>query len=767
MINVSNVVIALLVSLWFFRRARAAGKDPARWAIVGGAVYFAAASLLVGVLLGLWRQSFWQSLIPLEVHFFTTGHVFYQLFAVLLPSALVGLVAALHVYCTHLAGETAKRMNARTYAFEGAALLLLVVAWLARPGLFGAGGSEEYVGKAVFPGLTDPTTATSLEVVSPAFETFQVSRDAQGNWVIPSHQNYPAEAADRVGRAASSLMGLKIASVASQSPEQHALYGVLEPTETSKGAAGVGTRVAILDQNRTPYSLVIGKELENRSGQRYVRVANQDAVFVVDIPAETFSTKFEDWVQKNLLDINTSSIRSITMADYSFDIKTEKVKVGGQEYVRVRPDVERRGRFAVEPNRAAKPEEPRWKIAENKEDKKGSWTDVAMNPDEEPNGAKLDEMESAFSRLEIVNVQRKHKALAKYLHDVGKFPDDPVADDLVSPYGFHMVDVNPASAKFLSTLFPVKEGFPVLLSTQGDVRIAMEDGVVYVLRFGQIASTAKASPEKKKEPAKKEPEKKSPEKKEPEKKEPAKPGEKKDAEASKPEGPTVNRYLFILAEFDPDVLPKLQLEKLPELPKPGEPAKTEPAKTEPAKTEPAKTEPGNKPETPKPEAAKKAEPPKKLDPEAEKMRLEEERKQIEEDRKRIEESNKEKQKDRDKKIEEGKKKVKDLNDRFADWFYVISDSVYTKIHLTRSDIVKKKEKKEEEKKEGTEKPGMVPPTVPIVPPGATAGVKEPSKEPPAPKTEPAPAPKKEEPAAAKKDAPAPPPKPLEPTPAKK
>jgi len=763
MINATNVVIALLVSLWFLRRARAAGKAPAHWALIGAAVYFVPASLLVGLLLGLWCQSFWESLIPLEVHFFTTGHVFYQLFAVLLPSALVGLVAALHVYCTHLAGETAKRMNARTYVFEGAALLLLAVAWLSRPGLFGAGGSQEYVGKAVFPGLTDPTAAASLEVVSPAFETFQVSRDAQGNWVIPSHQNYPAEAADRVGQAASSLIRLKILSVASQSPEQHALYGVLEPTETSKGAAGVGTRVTILDQNKTPYSLVIGKELEKSPGQRYVRVVNQDAVFVVDIPAETFSTKFEDWVQKNLLDINTSAIRSITMADYSFDVKLRQVRSGNEVLEIPEPHVERRGRFSVEPNRSAKPEEPRWKIAENKvevkDDKKISWTDVAVQADEEPNGAKLDDMESAFSRLEIVNVQRKHEDLAEYLHKLGKFPESPRAGAMVAKYGFYLVGVDRDDVPYLSTLFPVKEGRPVLLSTQGDVRIAMEDGVVYVLRFGQIASTAKASPEKKKEPAKKEPEKK-----EPGKKEPSKPGEKKDGETPTPEGPTVNRYLFIMAEFDPDVLPKLQLEKLPELPKPGEPAKTEPGKTEP----------GKKPETPKPEAAKKAEPPKKLDPEAEKKRLEEERKFIEAERKRIEESNKEKQKDRDKRIEEGKKKVKDLNDRFADWFYVISDSVYTKIHLSRTDIVKKKEKKEE-----TEKPGVVPP---IVPPGAPAGVKEPPKEPPAPKkaeppaakkqvppvpkTEPAPAAKKEPPAA-KKDAPAPPPKPLEPAPAKK
>ena len=44
------------------------------------------------------------------------------------------------------------------------------------------------------------------------------------------------------------------------------------------------------------------------------------------------------------------------------------------------------------------------------------------------------------------------------------------------------------------------------------------------------------------------------------------------------------------------------------------------------------------------------------------------------------------------KIESGKQKVKELNDRFADWYYVISDDVYRKIHLNHDDIVQKKKK---------------------------------------------------------------------------
>ena len=46
--------------------------------------------------------------------------------------------------------------------------------------------------------------------------------------------------------------------------------------------------------------------------------------------------------------------------------------------------------------------------------------------------------------------------------------------------------------------------------------------------------------------------------------------------------------------------------------------------------------------------------------------------------------------------EEAEKKVRELNARFADWYYVISDDVYRKIHLSRDQIIKKKEAKEGE-----------------------------------------------------------------------
>ncbi|HLQ45109.1 MAG TPA: hypothetical protein VK137_10300 [Planctomycetaceae bacterium] len=59
------------------------------------------------------------------------------------------------------------------------------------------------------------------------------------------------------------------------------------------------------------------------------------------------------------------------------------------------------------------------------------------------------------------------------------------------------------------------------------------------------------------------------------------------------------------------------------------------------------------------------------------------------------------------KIDSGKQKVKELNDRFADWYYVISNDSFDKLRLSRATLIKKKDKPAEKKdseKPDSEKP---------------------------------------------------------------
>ena len=52
--------------------------------------------------------------------------------------------------------------------------------------------------------------------------------------------------------------------------------------------------------------------------------------------------------------------------------------------------------------------------------------------------------------------------------------------------------------------------------------------------------------------------------------------------------------------------------------------------------------------------------------------------------------------ERKEKVQEAEKKVRELNGRFADWYYVISEDTYKKMRLRRVDIIKEKDTAEEE-----------------------------------------------------------------------
>ncbi len=57
---------------------------------------------------------------------------------------------------------------------------------------------------------------------------------------------------------------------------------------------------------------------------------------------------------------------------------------------------------------------------------------------------------------------------------------------------------------------------------------------------------------------------------------------------------------------------------------------------------------------------------------------------IEAERDRIEKENHRKQDEYDEKVKKGEQRAKELNARFADWYYVVGDETYRKIHLGQS-----------------------------------------------------------------------------------
>jgi hypothetical protein len=185
----------------------------------------------------------------------------------------------------------------------------------------------------------------------------------------------------------------------------------------------------------------------------------------------------------------------------------------------------------------------------------------------------------------------------------------------------------------------------------------MKDGVEYVLRFGAPTTGAGDSKAGGKEDE-----------------------EGKGAESDKTAaGETSGRYLLVMARFNEQLLEKPTLDPLPEMP------------ADASKKEEDDKKDGDKSESEKKDgdAAEKksdaAESLKKAD-EAEaaaQVALE--------NRRRVERENRRKQDDYDDKVKAAQKRVRELNVRFADWYYVVSDKEYDKIHLGRDEMIQKKD----------------------------------------------------------------------------
>jgi hypothetical protein len=215
-----------------------------------------------------------------------------------------------------------------------------------------------------------------------------------------------------------------------------------------------------------------------------------------------------------------------------------------------------------------------------------------------------------------------------------------------------------------------------LFSANGEVHVGMKDGVEYVLRFGNVAGIEEGSTETK-----------------------------------------LNRYLFVMARLDESKFapPELEVEpadvpadkpsdKPAEKPteKPAEKPTEKPAEKpsekpaggsggacaaeddKPAAEKPSKDE---KPAAEKPAAEKPAEEEK---PAAESAPPAEKKIDIAAERERIKRDNQRKLDEFKERRKKATSRVQELNARFADWYFVISEDTYKKIHLGRADIIKEK-----------------------------------------------------------------------------
>jgi hypothetical protein len=321
----------------------------------------------------------------------------------------------------------------------------------------------EDTGEELFPSFQDPNAAAFLEVRSydeenAGLTVFSVKLD-KGRWVIPSHNNYPADGTEQMGKAAASFLGAKKDVVRSDDPAEHAKFGVLDPEDTSGTEEGRGQRVTIKDGSGTLLvDIIVGSDVPDRQGFKFVRYPGENRVYAAEL-APKVTTKFVDWIEKDLLKLEENSVVAFVSNSYKVDEQTGTVVDDAPIYFEKRDQ----GDFTDEgaPNVDWQVVAPPVFGPDGQPIDRASYTGEVPLPEaypipegQEVNATKVKQIIGAADRLQIVGVRPQ--------------PEKLTAMDLLSK-GF-FVGGNPQR----------------LFGNEGEVRLFCDDGVVYSLYFGEV-----------------------------------------------------------------------------------------------------------------------------------------------------------------------------------------------------------------------------------------------------------------------------------------
>ncbi len=326
----------------------------------------------------------------------------------------------------------------KTMTFGGAALVLVLLALITAPRQTTPDAFVDR-GEAFFPDFTDPNVATTLEVIeyndetaaaSPFKVTFQ-----DGRWTIPSHHDYPADGKDRLAKTAAGVIGITKDDFRSDNVSDHEVCGVIDPLDETTTLQGRGKRVTIKGEGEKVLAdLIIGKELEGRENFRFVRVPDQKRVYVSKIDID-ISTKFEDWIEKDLLLVEQADIDQIILQDYSIN--------------------ERSGRVDM-----------RDTISLTKAD--GEWA-MERAGGKELDTSKVNNLASSIKGIQIVGIRSKPPGVTETLERVEAGLPITQSDLLaLQSRGYYFT----------------RDGR--LLSNEGEIQVRTTKGITYTLRFGEI-----------------------------------------------------------------------------------------------------------------------------------------------------------------------------------------------------------------------------------------------------------------------------------------
>jgi len=328
----------------------------------------------------------------------------------------------------------------KTMIFGGVGIALALLAFITSPSRV---TPEAFLdtGELFFPEFQDPNEATTLEVIEFDAETgsaipFKVTFK-DGQWTIPSHHDYPADAKDRLAKTAAGVIGIRKDEFRSDNPADHEALGVIDPLdETATTLKGQGTRITLKNANDNVLAdFIMSDEIEGREHFRYVRIPGKKRVYAAKVDID-LSTKFGDWIEKDLMKVTKADIKQIILKDYSINERTGSVR--NRDVVKLTKDG-------------------------------STWKANKMAKNQEVNNTKMNDLLKAVDELAIVGVRPKPAGLTQSLTK---------ASDGMKVNTEALLSLQSKGYYF------TRDG--QLLSNEGEIQAKTKDGVIYTLRFGEI-----------------------------------------------------------------------------------------------------------------------------------------------------------------------------------------------------------------------------------------------------------------------------------------
>ncbi len=367
----------------------------------------------------------------------------------------------------------------KTLGFVASALVLLLL--VALTGSPGDANSESFddQGELFFEDLK-PEELRALEVTSYEEETATLRRFAlsiepdpesgKDIWVIATEGGYPVDQDDKLRQIAADVLNLRKDAIRSDLKSDHKDLGVIDPDDSDGDLVGLGTKVRLFrgDGQEAMAEFIVGKPVPGRDDQRFVRVPGINRTYAVQLDLD-LTTVFGDWVDSRPFEINAAEARRLVLDDLRL-VRGSSGRVG----------------LAGEP------------LTLRREDDTSDW---------EVQDGRTD----AEAGLELVNT--KVSSLVSGLANLEILGVDPKPAEATAELGVDMEAARSLSSEQQVTLqrsldrlqgagfFLINTGqhpTPQLMSETSEVRIGNEQGVEYVLRFGNqtqvsVADNAKLS----------------------------------------------------------------------------------------------------------------------------------------------------------------------------------------------------------------------------------------------------------------------------------